>query len=558
MRALIALFITSALCPAQQTAMAHKGHTDPGYKMTPMPAPNLMTGIGTSPLRITTKSPEAQAYFSQGISLLHCFWDFEAYRAFKEAAHLDPDAPMAYWGILKAIASYPAMEDERKDATAKIGKLMDRASDHEKYYLLEFKTSDGAKDAAKKEPGNLMEQLVEAFPDDVDAQAFLGLSSSAGYDLHDQPRPGQVAAHMVLENLLAAHPDNAAGNHYLIHVLEAGPHPERALHAADVLAKLAPASGHMVHMPGHIYYRVGEYERARESFLAAMKIEEEYMQREQVSVDDNWNYPHNISYLIAADMETGRYAEGLRLAAKLDALPVITARAIGNPRHAMTVGATTARLQIRFGHWDEVIRHPVKIGDEELAGTPARSYRDAMLAYARGMHAIEEKDYAAASRESDTLDAMQWRLKNGKFDVKENGRPDQVLNLLTSYSLDLRGNLQCATGHFEEGIKLLEESADSAETRISYTEPPTYGRPEQESIGYAYLQVKKFEKAREAFNKELKERPRNGHALYGIALTYEEAGDQPAARTAYSTFLESWRDADPDLPMVQHARSRLH
>ena len=123
----------------------------------------------------------------------------------------------------------------------------------------------------------------------------------------------------------------------------------------------------MVHMPGHIYYRVGDYERARASFLAAMKVDEDYMQREHVSVIDDWNYPHNISYLIGTDVETGRYKEALQLAAKLDELPVITARAIANPRHAITVGATTARLQIRFGHWDEVIEHPVKIGDEEAA-----------------------------------------------------------------------------------------------------------------------------------------------------------------------------------------------
>jgi tetratricopeptide (TPR) repeat protein len=548
MRVILVLFLAAAIGSAQQEATAHHGHVDAGYKMTPMPPPKLMTGIGTSSLRITTKSPEAQAYFSQGVALLHCFWDFEAYRAFKEAVRLDPDAPMPYWGILKAIRPYPAMEEERAGAIAKIGKLKDRASDHEQYYLREFEH-----DGNSKEEPNVMEQLVEKYPDDVDAQAFLGLSLSGGYDAHDQPNSGQVAAHMVLENLLANHPENAAANHYLIHVLEDGPYPERALRAADALAKLAPASGHMVHMPGHIYYRVGDYERARESFLAAMKVEEDYMRSERVSVIDNWNYPHNISYLIAADVEAGHYKEALQLAAKLDELPVITARAVATPRHAITVGATTARLQIRFGHWDEVIDHPVRIGDEELAGAPARTYRDAILAYARGMRAIDKKDFAAASRESDALDAMQWRLKNGHFDVKENGSPDPVLNLLDSYSLDLRGNLECASGRLEEGLKLLEESADNARTRIGYFEPPTYGRPEQESIGYAYLRAKKFDKAREAFEKELKERPKSGHALYGIAVSYEESGDGEAAKKAYSDFLASWRNADSDLPMMQHA-----
>jgi len=554
MRSIIVLFLAAAVCLGQQPAAIHKGHVNAGYKMTPMPAPKLMTGIGTSPLRITTKSPEAQAYFSQGMALLHCFWDFEAYRAFKEAVRLDPNAPMAYWGILRAISAYPAMEDERKDAIAKVKKLIDGASDPEKYYLREFE-HDG--DSGGKSE-NFMEQLLEKYPDDVDAQAFLGLSLSAGYDDHGQPNPGQVAAYMVLENLLAKHPDNAAANHYLIHLLEAGIHPERALQSADVLAKLAPASGHMVHMPGHIYYRVGDYERARESFLAGMKVEEEYMEREHVNVIDNWNYPHNISYLIAADVETGRYKEAFRLAAKLDELPVITSRAIANSRHAITVGATTARLQSRFGHWDETIEHQVKIGDEELAGAPARAYRDGIVAYAKGMRAIEIKDFAAALRESNVLDAMQWRLKNGHFDPKADGSPDPVLNLLSSYSLDLRGNIACATGHFEEGMKLLKESAENAQAKIRYTEPPTYGRPEQESIGYAYLRAKQFDKAREAFEIELKERPKSGHALYGIALSYEQSQNRDAAKKAYTDFLASWINADPDLPMMQHARLSLH
>ena len=223
---------------------------------------------------------------------------------------------------------------------------------------------------------------------------------------------------MVLANILTKHPDNAAANHYLIHVLEAGPHAERALAAAEILPKLAPASGHMVHMPGHIYYRVGDYERAREAFLASMSVDEDYLRREHVAVIDDWNYPHNISYLIATDVETGRYREALRLAAKLDGLPVITGRAIANPRHAITVGATTARVQMRFGHWDEVIKHPVQIGDEALAGAPSRTYRDAVLAYARGWRAIEKKDWLTAGRESDALDALQWRLKTGDFDAK--------------------------------------------------------------------------------------------------------------------------------------------
>ena len=129
-----------------------------------------------------------------------------------------------------------------------------------------------------------------------------------------------------------------------------------------------------------------------------------------------------------------------------------------------------------------------------------------------------------------------------------------MLNLLTSYSLDLRGNLLCAQGQFEEGIKLLEQSAANERTKISYSEPPTYGRPEQESIGYACLRAGRFEKARQAFQEELRQRQKSGHALYGVALCYEKSGDQQAAQKAYADFRASWAHADADLPAMQHAR----
>ena len=131
----VATLSLAGVAMAQKGAACHKGHMDAGYRMTPMPPPRLMKGIGTSSLKITTNSPEAQAYFSQGLALTHCFWDFEAYRAFKEAARLDPDAPMAWWGIVQSIDGYPAMQEEAKAAREKIKKLMDRASEHEKLYL---------------------------------------------------------------------------------------------------------------------------------------------------------------------------------------------------------------------------------------------------------------------------------------------------------------------------------------------------------------------------------------------------------------------------------------
>jgi Flp pilus assembly protein TadD len=535
----------------------HMGHAEAGYRFTEMPPPPLMTGIGTSSLIITTQSPEAQKYFSQGVELLHCFWEFEAYRAFKEAARLDPNAAMAYWGIVQTVAGSKYMEDLKRSALEKIEALMDRASEHEQFYLravLKQQQKDGD-DASHRE----MEGLVDKYPDDIDAKLFLAISSPYGYDGDGRPKQRALYPILMVRSILAEHPDNAAANHYLIHLLEAGPHASDALHAADMLGQLAPNSGHAVHMPGHIYYKLGDQTRARAAFLSSMKVDEDYMQREHVTPLDDWNYAHNLSYLVASDAEAGRYREAAEMASKLDALAPNPDLAAGRPQFAMGLGATTVRLQIRFGNWQAAIDHPVEIGDEKLAGAPARLYRDGLLAYAKAMSALESKDFDLARHQSDLLDALQWRLQSDPVtkDEPDGGKPDQVFHLLEMLSFDLRGNLQCAQGHMEEGVALLKMAAEKERNEVGYAEPPTCSRPESESLGFAYLRARDFQKASAAFQQELEERPNSGHALYGIAMSYELAGDRAEERQAWTAFLGSWKYADPDLPMVKHARAAL-
>ena len=256
---------------------------------------------------MTTGSPDAQRYFSQGVALLHCFWEFEAYRSFREGARRDPDAPMAYWGIVQSVDGYRAMEDVKKDAIEKIKALMSRASDHEQFYLRAVlkRQERGGEEAYLRE----MEALVAQYPDDLDAKLFLAMSLPYGYDADGHPNSRALYPVMIVRNVLAEHPDHPAANHYLIHLLEAGPNAAEALHSADILGRLAPGSGHMVHMPGHIYFKLGAQARARAAFLASLKVDQEYMRQEQVDPMDDWNYAHNLSYLVASDAEAGRYKE---------------------------------------------------------------------------------------------------------------------------------------------------------------------------------------------------------------------------------------------------------
>ena len=531
---------------------SHKGHTPRDYKMTPMPAPRKLAGIGNSHLAITTKSPEAQAWFDQGLNLQHCFWDLEAYRAFKEAARLDPDAAMPWWGMVETIDSYHAMDDEKNAALEKMKALLPKASDHEQFYMRAFLRSRDKEDENGYQ--REMEALIDKYPGDNDAKLFLAIRLGSDYERDGRPAKDALYPQMLVRTVLDSNPDSAAAHHYMIHLLEGSYHAEDALPDAEALTRLAPGSGHMIHMPGHIYYRIGQYDRARESFLASKKFEEDYMHREKLTSTDVWNYPHNLSYLIASDAESGRYKEALELANLLDSLPTNPFLGMGSPQHAVTVGGAAVRLKIRFGDYAAAADHPIVLGfDEADAGEPAADFRDAMTAYARGMAALKKNDVSTAARASDSLDAIAYRL-NAVKTAENEGSPKRALQLLEIYSLDLRGNLRASQARFDEAIAILKDAAEK-EDIAGYTEPPQYARPELEALGYVSIRAGKFEAARAAFQSGLKYRPNNGFALYGIAQAYESEGKRGDAAQAYSKFLEAWKSADRDQPMVEHARA---
>ncbi len=211
---------------------------------------------------------------------------------------------------------------------------------------------------------------------------------------------------------------------------------------------------------------------------------------------------------------------------------------------------------------------PIAFGrDAGSVSLPAKSYADGLNAYAKGMDAIEKGNLAEAAHQSELLDASLWRLeatkpakKSGAMDMSNmesnEDDPTQVLSLLGTMSLDLRGNVKLAQGDSDAGVKLIEQAAEK-EKNLGYSEPPRYFRPEEESLGYAYLKLKQWDKARDAFNEALRQRSKSGHALYGIAQSYALSGDAPHTTAAYRDFLAAWPHADADLPQVKQAKAWL-
>ena len=552
-KALAILFVaTLSFAQHQHTADPEGVRVD----LTTLPVPQRMDGLGRAHITITTKSPEAQQWFDQGLAALHCFWDYESLRAFEQGLRLDPDCAMCHWGLARALDSRGGEKDLREAELKKAEQLASKVSDHEQRYIRAETAREKEKDDDKAQAAYAreMESLIDRYPDDLDARVLYALSLNHGYSTDGDPRPGSLYGQAVLREILRQHPDNAAANHYWIHAVE-GSHPEWAVQSAERLGSLAPASGHMVHMPGHIFYRLGDYERARQIFLDAMRVDRTYMDRQHVAEKDNWNYVHNLSYLIADCAEAGRYQEAQEHARLLEGL-------YNDPDHSgapnfyvLQIGSTATRLAIRFGNWQAAIDHPLEFGvtDTELS-VWARNYRDGLLAYARGMKAAEGNELDQAEHQARVLDALLWRLSKEDVDEDSKNGRERVLKLLGTASLELRGATAMAKSNMDEGRKLLER-ASKDEKELGYSEPPQYSRPPLEVLAAALIRGGKYQEARDAYRKELEERPHSGFALYGIATAWEKQGKREEAAKAYREFLNAWSHADADLAQVKTAQS---
>ena len=389
----------------------HQGEYSPAFNFASLPAPPLMKNIGSSEIKITTKSEQAQKYFNQGLNLMHAFWDVEAYRAFREAARMDETSAMAYWGIYNSLAqNSQEMAEERSAALKKAVELLPTVSDHEQFYIraISLLAEQGKGRAAWISE---MEALIDKYPQDVEAKLLLAnsLSSPASSYLPDgRPREGKLYGQAILKNLLVTNPEHLAVHHYWIHAVENGPRPEEALPSCEKIEKIAPNSGHLLHMPGHIYYRLGMYEKARKAFLKSLEFDLKYMQEQKIHPINNWNYTHNLDYLVANSAEEGRYKEAAKYAKMLAEVPSDNERLKATGLGYLLYGGYTAltRLQMRFGLWDEAVKD-LQISNQ-TAQTLSEKYQTGILSYLKGMSAVEKSNSGrseqkrAGTRKSDS------------------------------------------------------------------------------------------------------------------------------------------------------------
>lgn len=566
---------------AAQSAMA--GHVMQTRDETPpdqLAPPERLTGIGNAHIKITANG-EAQAWFDQGLNLSHDFWDYESVRAFVQGTRVDPSCAMCYWGIYHAeLFTHSNSKFYAKQALVKAVALKKQVSEAERLYIEAAEKSE--KESGKAHAAGatkIYRKLVKKYPNDLQARIFLAESVGDGYDDDGRPNPGTKEQLTILQAVLKEDPDNSAANHYWIHAVEAGPHPEQALRSAEILGRLAPTSGHMVHMPGHIFYRVGDYAHAQQSFSASTEADEHYMDSQHIEVDSDWNYVHNLMYAIANLMEAGQLEEAVTLSAKLN-------RAHGQLENSLYPWSTRDSISridpklpvaLRSANW--TLASQLLQASQVPDTLPNIQFLQRELErIATGMRALEQGSLAAAENASAEFDAelqkTSARVKEddakGKKDKKKGdakSTPPKLPVMPDAYAKPLLKNLSIMSLELRAGIlmqkketakaKELYAQAAKDEKDLGYREPPAYIRPVGETEAAAFMAVSDWPDAKAAYEAALVERPKSGFPLYGIALATEQAGDAAGAQKAYSDFLDAWKTADAGLPQLTHAKDYL-
>ena len=592
-KAVVALLLAAATASLAQSAMPPM----PGMHTCPppdhLPVPVRMTGIGNSHIAVKA-TPEAQAWFDQGLSLLHDFWDYESAKAFEQAIRVDPNCAMCYWGLAQALDFRGEADKIYADpALQQAVKLSRHARSTDRLYI-QAAVAESHQEETKSEDHSasiaIYRKLVKREPHDIEARIFLANAVGDGYDANGEPKPGEKEKIAILESILRDAPNDSAANHYWIHAMEPGNHPERAIPSAARLASLAPTSGHMVHMPGHIYYRVGDYASADRWFTASTEADERYLREQHVSVDDDWNYVHNMMYAIANQMEQGRLQAADALSDHLAAAhgQLEASLYIWSARDSMSRVSLRLPVALRTADWPTVL---TLLDTSNLPDDPntvhLRFLGEELRSFATGMRALDQGNLAAAQAASAEMDAGLWRQqqeanaadeakkKTDTDSAKTSGAgPDAKQSTPPSAPLDpdadakpLVETLSIASEELRAGVLLLDRKSEAAkklyaeaivaEKKLGYHEPPFYIRPVAETEGEALLRAKDYAGARAAYEAALIERPQSGFELYGIARADELAGNSAQARTEYIVFLKAWPSADPSLPQLHHAQEVL-
>ena len=512
-------------------------------------APRL-TGLGNHHFEITTNNPQSQYFFDQGFRLTLGFNHSEALRAFKEAVRLDPDNAMAYWGwalVLGPNLNLPMQEGvvaQTYSAIQMAVKLKHRVSVREQAYInaLALRYSDDPKAdraALDKAYADAMASLVKKYPDDLDAATLYAaaLMNTNPWDYwyaDGTPKPQTELIMSTLQSVIDRNPNHPGAHHYLIHTVETF-RPELGIASADILGTLMPGAGHLVHMPSHIYMRVGRYADSYATNILAVKADQGYItQCRAQGLYPLAYYPHNLHFLVWSAMFQGRSKAALITARQVaDAIPENST----DNSWALyeTFRSQPMFVMIRFGQWDDILAEP----------QPDKTARfmNGVWHYGRGMAYINQGKAPQAQEELDHLITLR---KNAQSDASYYMGFGVAGDLLTIAEEILIGEIAAKQGHHMQAISHLERAV-RLEDGLRYNEPSDWYFPVRHVLGAILLEAGFPAEAEVVYWEDLRRNPKNGYSLFGLKQSLKAQGKADTAKVASERFNRAWQNADVSL-----------
>lgn len=555
---ILALGLTSMGCGGSESSSVGNGHGDDDHAHTHLPrrvvpdgagAP-LFTDLGDFHRVVTTDSELSQKYFDQGLVLAYGFNHAEAYRAFKEATAQDPGCAMCAWGeayVLGPNINKPMDGADAPTAYAaakRAAGLAANATPVEQALIAALAQRYTEAPDADRAPldlayANAMRDVAARFPDDLDVQALFAeaLMDTMPWDYYvdpDTPRPEAIEAVDALETVIERDPEHIGALHLYIHAVEPSSSPERAEGAADRLGPLSPGAGHLVHMPSHIYLRVGRYNDASIANEKAAQADESYItQCRAQGFYPAAYYPHNVHFLYASSAFEGRSEVSIAAARKLSANmteEIVTQVPISEEFVPMELYALA-----RFGRWDDLLAAPAPISEWQ--------YATGVWHFTRGMALAATGRLDAAQAELATVRAIAAEPAMLELVFASGSTPSQLLTIGGNV---LEARIATAREEWDVAIALLREAV-AQQDALPYTEPPPWYFPNREALGSALLAADRPAEAEVVFTEQLEHTPRNGWSLSGLVASQYAQGKADEATISERQLVDVWERADIEI-----------
>ena len=518
---------------------------------TSAPTAPLFTGMGDHHHAITTKSAQAQRYFDQGLTLAYGFNHAEAARSFRQAIELDPNCAMCNWGLAYVLGPNinAKMQDdavpESYAAMQRALKLAKNASKSEQSYINALAKRYVDKPLEDRSSLDLayagaMEQVAQQYPDDMDAATIYAeaLMDTMPWDYwteDNKPKPRAQKVLDTLESTLQQEPNHPGANHLYIHAVEAV-RPQQGVAAADRLGSLVPGSGHLVHMPSHIYIRVGRYHDAATANQKAIAVDNDYItQCHAQGVYPLAYMPHNHHFLWFAAIIEGNSElatkAGKNVAAMVDP-QMMRQPGFGTLQHFSIVPLYT---MIRFGQWEEILTTPQP--------DPDLKYPRGIWHYARGLAYTAQGKIAEAQQELEALDLLAYDPELEQVSIWDINTTKNLLKVATQV---LTGEIAAKEGKYPRAIAHLRQAV-TLEDALNYDEPADWSIPTRQYLGEILLQARRYDAAEQAYREDLAIYPNNGWSLFGLTKSLQAQGKDSEAETVQQEFKSAWQYADVQL-----------